>query len=397
MFLRPGSPPYLHRVRENQLQLRKDWKNPDLKKEFPIYTHSFEPLIRSVEVMRPGFNMFATEGVSIVSNAGNLRRLFDLFHNHHVVMERYEVEWKRGTLFISKWFDDPALKSSQGYGRSFEKAQCWHEPDDHEYVIESTSHHRVVRYTFAGVHCIVQSEVDAYKCRHKHENMPVAPESNQGRQQGMPPTSFTTRRPSVETAFSRLSFSRPGTAQTSRPGSSRSMAFSFSSIPSYCSFTVLPMDDPGHSSNLSINVCDPAESRTLKIHHVGRNVPSECLVEVKTQSRDDPQPIQPEAQLYFSRRTQLYTAQHRNGVFGNDWARLKDKTEDLRRWEETHQRELKKVRAFLGVLWDRVRRLQDEGGAGLSLVTIGDGNGVNGTVEAWLYRGRDRNLLPERV
>ncbi|KAK5655301.1 hypothetical protein OQA88_5868 [Cercophora sp. LCS_1] len=394
----PGSPPFLHPL-TRCTEVKSDTHNPDVNTGFHKYEHAFEPLLQSVRVMNPRLNIF--DIAEVVSNASNLRKLFHFFKNGHHLTERYDLEWRRGALFISKWFDDPSLQSSMGYGASFEKVTCRYDSRlDHPLLRISTSHHRVVRYKFAGIDCVVQSEVDAYCCGCNHQGIVPQTETlskhqhqhqHQANQVGVPDGFITPSRKGRRPSVSSTSSSYKARNQRNRAGSNAS---SLSSSPTF-NFRALAIDDPGHSPNLP----SAKESTTLKVHHLGRHVPSKCLVEVKT-CREGVQPsFTPEAQLYFSRRTKLYTAKHRGGVFSPDQGRaiLEDKDADLKKWEATHQAALGKIGALLRMLWRRVRDLDGRGVEGVSLVISGDGAGPDGTVKAELYTGEGRRLLPAVV
>ncbi|KAK3334109.1 hypothetical protein B0T19DRAFT_440802 [Cercophora scortea] len=120
-----------------------DYEFRDLKLfNFPTYTHPFEPLIQSIYVADPDFNLLAT--ADIVTNASNLRKLFHMFQNQREMTERYDLAWRDNTLFLSKWTGDPSLKSSLGRGAGFEKETCQYMEDDDEALKNSCSHHRVV-------------------------------------------------------------------------------------------------------------------------------------------------------------------------------------------------------------------------------------------------------------
>ena len=139
----------------------------------------------------------------------------------------------------------------------------------------------------------------------------------------------------------------------------------------------------------------------LKIHRLGRQIPSPCLLEVKT-LRVGPSAtatFRPEAQLYFSRRGQLYTARHRAGVFSPSEGEVTMEGADavrkrLGRWEaqEKTQRALGKLAGLLRLLCarGRVGGLSNEvEGWSVCLVVEGNGEGERGRVKAGLYKAKE--------
>ncbi|KAM7220348.1 hypothetical protein V8F06_004314 [Rhypophila decipiens] len=334
----PGCPPRFHPITE-PLSVTLDWHNPNLQPSFAKYTHTFEPLLRSIQATNPTFDVFQT--ADIVSNASNLRKLFHLFWNKKKITERFDLEWRRETLFLSKWTGDLSLRSSLGHGTGFEKETCRYAQDDHPLLRNSSSHHRVVWYSFGGLDFVIQSEVDGYYCECDHprcvlEAVPSrAKKQHEGPQQldqqQQQPLDIQTgkrhgrkhRRKSSSSASSSstyLSQSPPLTRPSTRPKTTNNSPTSQFSRFS----TLLSLEDPGDTSQF-INQQEqappvppsPEGSSSLKVHHLlpGRNIASACLIEVKTHKANNKPMFAPEAQLYFCRRTKLSVAQHKAGVF----------------------------------------------------------------------------------
>ena len=368
--------------------------------------------------MDPYFDFFAK--TTLVTNASNLRKLYHFFYNRHRVVERFDMEFRRKTLFISKWNGDPSLSSSMGHGAGFERKTCRYPYDDNDVMLRvSASHHRVLRYRFSGLDCVVQSEVDAYYCDCDHSppavsravatplsRTPTSPLENDA---GTWTTATRRRRRSSTASFRAPSsppLSSPSSSSSRSPRLRHKAAPSPSTSPtSIFKFSSLPLDDPGHSpsytSSHSHHPSAPSNSSssstpTLRIHHLGRDIPSPCLLEVKTASSSAPVTFAPDAQLYFSRRKKLYTARHKAGVFHPDGATLQeDKGADLEAWEGENQAVLGKMGALLRMLWWRVKDLSQEGVEGVSLVCESDGEGEGGLLSAELYtRGEGGGLVP---
>ncbi|KAK0646769.1 hypothetical protein B0T16DRAFT_493683 [Cercophora newfieldiana] len=416
----PGAPPKFFPI-TGRTDIKLDARNHKLQTHFPQYTYSFEPLVRSVQIMDPYFDFDKT---ALVTNASNLRKLFHFFRNEHRVIERFDMEFRRSTMFMSKWNGDPSLNSSMGHGAGFERKTCRYPYDsDKDATLRvSASHHRVVRYRFSGLDCVIQSEVDAYHCSCDHSSStsskaiptPTAsraqtPTSISGTDDGVWTTATRRRRRSSATASSFRAPSSPPLSASSasrspklRPkkekvpppspstnfGFSAAPSMSMSTSPSIFNFGSLPLDDPGDSPRFSSAQPErepPGTTQTLHVHHIGVSIPSPCLLEVKTASASAPTTFTPEAQLYFSRRRKLYTAKHKAGVFVPEGVAFEeDKTEDLMRWERENQAILGKMGALLRMVWWKVRTLSREGVERVSLVCESDGEGELGRLKAEL-------------
>ncbi|KAK4039418.1 hypothetical protein C8A01DRAFT_16606 [Parachaetomium inaequale] len=369
----PGTPPRLTPLAHPR-QMPRDSDNKAICFDFPQYTHLFEPLLRSVETMQPTFNL--VDSVDVVSNANNLRKLFSLLSNDMRSSDRYDIEMKGSTLLLSRWNDDPNLSHSFGCGAGFERETCQYTPEDDPVLQGSLSHHRVVSYSFGGLQCVVQSEVDAYYCDCDHSETPAAPilstpKHKKALSDPSPLPRYHQSRPSPNPQTTRFS---PSTA-----------------------FAALTLDDPGDSP--AFTAATPpttVPSPTLRVHHTGHTIPAPCLVEVKTQNARTPPRSTYEEQLYFSRRTKLYLAHHEKGLFtpGPDLV-VRDMTEDLEVWEKEHQVTLRKLAALLRVVRERVSALRAEGIEKVSLVCECDGKGWDGGVRVRLCeRGEGEGLLP---
>ncbi|KAM7190981.1 hypothetical protein V8F20_009519, partial [Naviculisporaceae sp. PSN 640] len=452
----PGCPPRFYPITE-PLAVTLDWHNLTLQPNFARYTHTFEPLLKSLEVTDPTFDVFSA--ADIVSNASNLRKLFHIFLNKKKVTERFDLEWRYETLFLSKWTGDPSLRSSLGHGTGFEKETCRYSDRDDEVLRNSSSHHRVVWYTFAGLECVIQSEVDGYYCDCEHPRAVLSPPKRPQEKQQKPldietsekgsqrrhrrkisTTSTSSSSSSSSSSRSPPNWNWNNPRQTSTSSTNRSRTNSnISSSSQFSRFSsLLSLDDPGDTPEfISSSSRQVIASPTLKVHLLpGRNIPSPCLIEIKTHKANNRPMFAPEAQLYFCRRTKLSMAQHKDGVFrpppqqqdpstsaksgdeeqpgrkpfatnggSRSDASVQDKTEDLTKWERENQPTLGKVAAFLRLLTGKMRdraaarRWREGKGSvqGMSVVIEGDGRG---RVTAGLYlrgqNGEGRNsLLPD--
>lgn len=338
--------------------------------------------------MAPDMDIF--ESAEIVSNASNLRKLFHILSHKTVRAERYDLEMRGNTLLLSRWNEDPSLNDSLGHGAGFERQTCRYTPDDDAILQRSMSHHRVVSYRFAGLQCVVQSEVDAYFCNCYHPDMsppPIPIPSKRERRSTLSPLAapFTP-------SFSPL---------PSPPARKHPVSGSPPKRPDFA-FASLTLDDPGDSPTFVAAQLDvlrkpptppPDSSSPVRVHRCGRDVPSACLLEVKTHKRGGNPMFTPEAQLYFSRRTKLYNAPYYDkGLFvpGPD-LRVQDRTGPLRVWEREEQETLKKLGALLRLVRERVKEMAGQGVGRVSLVC----QSVDGEVKVGLYdRGEGPGLVP---
>jgi hypothetical protein len=372
-----------------KLRMKRDEKNKALSFGHPRYAHPFEPLLLSVAVMEPTFGML--DASDVISNASNLRKLFDLLRNRAWIAERFDIEIRGRTLLLSRWNEDPHLSGSLGFGAGFERATCHYAPGDGPVIRGSASHHRVVTYRFGGLQCVVQSEVDAYYCDCRHSESPSLP---------------TLADCADEKAqFDTLAFSfnplAPSFGPLASSGERNILPSPQPVLPPTIAFAALSLDDrdedpsPAAATPLATTT---TPSPTLRIHHIGRNINSSCLVEVKTRNAGSIAMSTPEAQLYFSRRAKLYMASHEKGVFtpGPDLV-VRDMTADLEVWEKEEQVTLRKLAALLRMVRERVRVLKERGVVRVSLVCEGDGTGRGEGVRVRLCErvgGEGGGLLP---
>ncbi|EAA33825.1 hypothetical protein NCU05699 [Neurospora crassa OR74A] len=397
----PGVPPRLHPITE-RLDLELDYDNKSLGRDYPTFSHHFEPLVRSIEATDPKYDLRQTD---IVTNASNLRKMFMIFHNQQRNYERYDLTWRNDTLFLSKWTSDPYLNSSLGHGTGFEQATCIYDDQEDDLLKSSASHHRVIQYRFGGLQFVVQSEIDAYHCDcHRPSNFdPTLPETLSALT--VDQVSQYQRRSSAVSAGS----SKPSTHLSVFSSSSLDACHRDShttgetppSSPTASPCRPLFLDKtPGHLTSPS----NP--SATLRVLHLGRDIPSHCLVEVKTHKVRNKPLFNAEAQLYFSQIHKLYIAKNDNGRFFpsgsgyNNSVVEEDKMEDIRLWADTeqNQRTLKKVVALLKKIRELARQLEKEKGVrtttllmkcdGMGMMESGR-EGGGGRVKVTLYERRD--------
>ncbi|KAH6839573.1 hypothetical protein B0I37DRAFT_358154 [Chaetomium sp. MPI-CAGE-AT-0009] len=346
----PGTPPRFTPLTQ-QLRMQADSNNNAIPTRYPQYTYPFEPLLRSVEVMQPNVDLFSA--TDVISNVSNLRKLFDFISNRAWGIDRYDVDVRGNTLLLSRWNGDPSLALSLGCGAGFERETCRYSPDEDPVLRRSLSHHRVLSYRFADLQLVVQTEVDAYHCECDHDTpSPKLVSVTPGR----------AKRHSDPVPLSpgwrhRRTSSKPS-ARVSPP----------------IAFAALALDDPGDSPSFTPASPITNPSPTLRVHHTGRNIPSPCLIEIKTRNARGLALTADEAQLYFSQRTKLYFARHDHGLFTpGPNLMVKDVEQEVRAWEEEQQATLRKLANLLRAVRDRVKVLRAEGMERISLVCQRDG------------------------
>jgi hypothetical protein len=303
-------------------------------KPYPKYRHIFEPLLRSIESMRPDFD-FA--GVNLVVNTGSLRRFLQCMSDSasSYQAERFDLQWQADTLFVTRWADDPQRKISAGFGTGFERATCTLARG----LEDGVSHHRVLGYRLGGLKCVVQSEVDAYAC--DCHPLPLLPKSAEE---------------DLDRAFERL-------------------------------HVAVVEGSKGHDLSSSAEKAPVS----LKIRRIGREIPSSCLLELKTRNPRNPPRF--EAEMYFARQSRLYEGLHARGTFESTGAEIEDKSKHLAAWEETNQGNLGRLVEFLRALVAVVRdHARDDLGTQTSLIICT----YDGETRATLYDRTDgRALVPE--
>jgi len=154
------------------------------------YPHRFEPLLRSLAITCPEFNV---TNIDLITGSNSLRKLILFASEQARVDFRIDLEILGRTLMMSRWDSKPSdlLQKSVfwGYGFGFENA-CVHHNEDSR---GNASYHRIVHYSLADIKCLVQYEADAYSCScHPEsknslmpyqENEPTIPRSEHGTDQ----------------------------------------------------------------------------------------------------------------------------------------------------------------------------------------------------------------------
>ena len=119
--------------------------------------YPLEPLFRSVYFLKPEFD---PNSIDVVTDRKNLRELLKIICGKSVRDFRLDLELVGETLLFTSW--EKAAKSyindSNGYGHEFEKALGTY-PKSFRW---SRGHHRVIRYSLAGMRILLRFEADGY-------------------------------------------------------------------------------------------------------------------------------------------------------------------------------------------------------------------------------------------
>ena len=367
----------------------------------PKYTHAFEPLVASIEVLRPDFKVFGGSN-DIVAKADALIVLFNVFQNQYFTRRRFAIEWKDGVLFLSKQSRIRPTGANPRYGEGFIQNTCIYDASVDSILRHprKTAHYRVVSYTLGGLRCVVQSMVHGYFCQ-------------------------------CHVPMSQASPSRTDDAENQKPRRQRLLQPQLATFP--CS---LPRHKPQvriYSPTLKIypetGRHQPAQHELSSDDNKADRIPDDCLVFIKTAGANPQKMFDPEAPIYFTRRTPTYTTEYdpsgnsRTVLFeahGTDSSRFVEDV-DLTAWEAEPRTQavLRKIVGLLKALrqlgldgkLDAVngemadpgteRKLgnddknEDRDGTGikksiarkgLTIICDGDGRGLDGEVKIGLYQ-----------
>ncbi|KAK3073402.1 hypothetical protein LTR53_005068 [Teratosphaeriaceae sp. CCFEE 6253] len=152
----PGLPPVWEPLSQ-PVQLREDdgeYFRDQNAARFP--DHPMEPAVRALLAQRAAFE---TSDVDIVGCGSTLGSLSRFVRGEHKPF-RFTVELVGDTVFFIRRENTPdeRIVGVRGYGHTFPDAYTkWHRE-----VNGSESHQRLIRYSFAGLSCVVRFEGDGY-------------------------------------------------------------------------------------------------------------------------------------------------------------------------------------------------------------------------------------------
>ncbi|CAO2652933.1 Nn.00g023440.m01.CDS01 [Neocucurbitaria sp. VM-36] len=121
--------------------------------------YPFEPAFQAMSIMNPNIPL---DEVDLIVNRNSLRKLLDFASGKRQDPFCMGLHMVKDTLFITRKEKHARMMihgaANSGYGHNFEEA--FTRPENG--LDRSSSHHRVIRYRFGNLDCVVRFEVDAY-------------------------------------------------------------------------------------------------------------------------------------------------------------------------------------------------------------------------------------------
>ncbi|KAK8138820.1 hypothetical protein PG984_002200 [Apiospora sp. TS-2023a] len=103
--------------------------------------------------------MSSLKDVDLVLNAGDLSKILHYMSDPlHSVVDRFDLEWQDGKLYMVGWEADPRRDAPFDLKVGFLSYASFY-PQGLE---DSFSHHRVLTYDIGGLKCLVTTDADAY-------------------------------------------------------------------------------------------------------------------------------------------------------------------------------------------------------------------------------------------
>ncbi|KAI1193172.1 geranylgeranyl pyrophosphate synthetase [Nemania serpens] len=264
-------------------------------------TSPLEPLFRSLYVASPDFDV---RPFDVISDRNNIRKLLSFIDpsSSRNGLEAFTINAEAigNTIILarteSKTSEIIGPNEFKGYGHEFEKVytRCQ--------LSNTTGYHRIISYRLGGLGFIVRHEVDGYV------SPPIATTSNRnkteddGQLAGL--LGFLSLSTTSNTSAEVHTFSPPGSKMT--------------------------------------------------IREEGIVVPLDSTLEIKTRVSHRPLNIREIApQIWVSQTPKLVRAYHNRGVFQE--AKVEDVAEELKSWERSNQKHLKRLVALIKAICTAVR------------------------------------------
>lgn len=252
-----------------------------------------EPLFRALYTTDPSFDI---QSIDVVTDRNNIRKLLSFVNPRITKLKKsiftIKVEIRGNTALFSREekYNYENIKPGQraGYGHGFEKAYT------SSSIRGSTGHHRILSYRFGGMNFIVRHETDGYISSNQH---------------GCNPESDNRESDDLFKGLKNLTLSPAGVATQKH----------YSSI---------------------------ITGTKLNVKEGGEVIPLESTLEIKTRNlknRLDFREVAP--QLWISQTPRLVLAYHDNGYF--KVPEVEDLTAKLKKWEEDHQDDLRKLAVLI--------------------------------------------------
>lgn len=277
----PGSPPRWSAPEAPQ-QLKKDSGLIYIAQNAARHPESpLEPLFRALYITDPSYDI---RSVDVVSDRNNIRKLLSFINpgltKNELQPFTINVEVTKDTAIFCRM-----ETATYEFIRPHQFRGFGHEFEKAyttNQVSGSTGHHRIISYRFGDLQFVVRHETDGY----------------------------------VDSGSSAASFNTSDSTYDHLPSMLESLSLS-------------PINSASTGSKLNIK-------------KEGQVVPLESTLEIKTRVVHRPLKIREVApQLWVSQTPKLVRAYHKNGIFQTP--EVEDVTAEIKRWEEVHQKDLRKL------------------------------------------------------
>lgn len=269
-------------------------------------THPLEPMVQAILIDKPEFPVTDVDIIGCNNTMGHLLR----FARGAGDPFRMLVQVLGKTVFFIRRENSPTetIPGIRGYGHTFPEAYTtWNEN-----VGESKSHHRVVRYKFADMQCLIRFEPDGFLPdlvtdteETEEEPVPDPQEESINAEEGLP---------SIE--------------------------------------EITLSDDPSPATKMA--------PQQLEIAMQGRRIPQCAVFDLKTRSRSKRGAnvlAEELPRLWLTQTPNFILAHHTDGQFKH--IRVRDARDDVKQWEETEQLTLRKFASLLQMIVSFVRSLEN--------------------------------------
>lgn len=221
---------------------------------------------------------------------------------------RFFVEAVGNTVFFNRHENSPTqlIRGVKGYGHTFPEAYTTWDAE----VSGSASHQRLLRYDLAGLDCILRFECDGYLQSNVHEEV-VPPAAARGSQTG-------ARENDLASIMERTKVSSP------------------------------------------LVVGEQHRKGPLRIEQSGRRIPQEAVFDLKTRGawKKDFSVLEDELPRYWvAQIPNFILARHKTGLF--DDIEVYHIRDDVQRWQEENQKDLKRLVWFLREIIAAVKARKD--------------------------------------
>ena len=262
--------------------------------------YPFEPVFGALSIMNPDFDF---SDVDLVTNRNSLRKLLDFTKGRASDSFRIDLNLIKDTLFLTRRERNTREmvygNKNSGFGHNFERAFTRPQAG----MEDSSSHHRIIRYSLGSLVCVIRFEVDAW-CQGEGDS--GEPERANFDASSLP------QNIDLQASFASLSLTKSKQKKPDR------------------------------------------YQPTLTVPR-GHLVPSSCIAEMKARSGGY-RTHQMIPQLWFGRTPHLFIGTHKNGTFTKvDSIDLMSRFPD---WEKANQDGLRKMVRLIADLRKMVRTAQ---------------------------------------